>query len=121
MLKKARALEGYRLHGRDGEIGRVDDFVIDDETWTIRYLVIDTCDWWPGKRVLVSPRWIDRVNWGQSKVFVNLHRDNVKQSPEYTEESLITRDYETGLHRHYNRPGYWDDQPASSYENQKNS
>ena len=70
----------------DGEIGHIEDFIIDDETWAIRYLVIDTQNWWPGKKVLVSPLWIERVSWDESKVFANLLRETIKQSPEYTEE-----------------------------------
>jgi hypothetical protein len=97
----------------DGELGHVDDFIIDDQLWAIRYLVIDTKNWWPGKKVLVSPHWIESVNWDQSKVFVNLLREAIKQSPEYTEESLLTRDYETALHQHYNRQGYWVAAPAA--------
>ena len=98
---------GYEIHALDGEIGHVEDFVIDDETWAIRYLVVGTRNWWPGKKVLISPNWIERVSWSASKVFVNLSRDAIKRSPEYTEESLRTRDYEAGLHRHYDRQGYW--------------
>jgi hypothetical protein len=112
-LRSTDAVSGYNIQAADGEIGHVEDFIIDDETWAIRYLTIDTQNWWPGKKVLVSPQWIDRVSWSESKVFVNLSRKTIKQSPEYTEESLLTRDYETGLHRHYNRQGYWVDEPAA--------
>lgn len=112
-LRSTDAVSGYEIEALDGEIGHVDDFIIDDETWAIRYLVIATRNWWPGKKVLVSPQWIERVSWSESKVFINLSRDAIKQSPEYTEESLLTRDYETGLHRHYQRPGYWGDEPAT--------
>ncbi|MGI8965948.1 MAG: PRC-barrel domain-containing protein [Limisphaerales bacterium] len=106
-LRSTDAVRGHYIQAADGEIGHVEDFIIDDETWAIRYLVIDTRNWWPGKKVLVSPHWIERVSWSESKVFVNLLRESIKQSPEYTEASLLTRDYETGLHRHYNRQGYW--------------
>jgi sporulation protein YlmC with PRC-barrel domain len=106
-LRSTHDVSGHNVQAADGEIGHVDDFIIDDETWAIRYLIIDTRNWWPGKKVLVSPQWIERVSWSESKVFVNLPRETIKQSPEYTEESLLTRDYETGLHRHYNRKGYW--------------
>ena len=109
-LRSTHAVSGYHLQALDGEIGHVEDFIIDDETWAIRYLVVGTRNWWPGKRVLVSPQWIERVSWNESKVFVNLDRETIKQSPEYTEESLLTRDYEIGLHRHYNRKGYWVDE-----------
>jgi hypothetical protein len=103
---------GYNIQATDGEIGHVEDFVIDDETWSIRYLIVGTRNWWPGRKVLVSPQWIERVSWSESKVFINLSRETIKQSPEYTEESLLTREYETGLHRHYNRKGYWVGEPA---------
>jgi hypothetical protein len=107
-LRSTAAVRGYNIHAKDGEIGHVDDFVIDDETWAIRYLIVDTRNWWPGKKVLISPQWIERVSWAESEVFVDLQRGTVKKSPEYTEESLLTRNYEIGLHRHYERWGYWD-------------
>jgi hypothetical protein len=106
-LRSSFAVRGYSIQAKDGEIGHVDDFVIDDETWAIRYLIVDTRNWWPGKKVLVSPQWIERVSWEDSKVFVNLLRETIKQSPEYSEESLLTRDYEAKLHGHYGRQGYW--------------
>ena len=108
-LRSTHDMSGHYIQATDGEIGHVEDFVIDYETWAIRYLIIDTNNWWPGKKVLLSPQWIDRISWPESKVFVDLSRDTIKQSPEYTEESLLTRDYETGLHKHYNRQGYWVD------------
>ncbi len=112
-LRSSYEVTGYDIQASDGEIGHIDDFVIDDETWAIRYLIIDTLNLWPGKKVLLSPRWIDRVSWSESKVFVNLSRETIKQSPEYTDESMLNRDYETGLHRHYNREGYWVDEPVA--------
>ncbi len=111
-LRSTHEVSGYHIHASDGEIGHVDDFIIDDETWAIRYLIIDTRNWWPGKKVLISPQWIDRVSWSESKVFVNLSRDTIKQSPEYTEVFLLTRDYETRLHGHYHLQSYWVDESA---------
>ena len=112
-LRSTHKVTGYHVQATDGEIGHVDDFVIDDETWAIRYLVIDTRNWLPGKKILVSPQWIKRVSWSESKVFFDHPREAIKKSPKYSEESLITRDYETGLHQHYNRQGYWIYEPAS--------
>ena len=111
-LRSTYSVSGHHIQAADGEIGHVEDFIIDDETWAIRYLIVNTHNWWAGKKVLVSPQWIERVSWGERKVFVNLSRETIRQSPEYTEESLPTRDYETGLHLHYNRLGYWIDEPA---------
>ena len=112
-LRSTTAVAGYHLQALDGEIGHIEDFVIDDETWAIRYLIVGTKNWWPGKKVLVSPQWIERVSWAESEVFINLSRDTIKESPEYTEESLLSRDYEIGLHHHYNRKGYWIDELAA--------
>jgi hypothetical protein len=111
-LRSTHEVTDYHIQAADGEIGHVEDFIIDDETWAIRYLIIDTRNWLPGKKVLVSPQWIERVSWSERKVFVNHTREIIRQSPEYTEESLLTRDYESVLHRHYNRQGYWVDEPA---------
>lgn len=106
-LRSTQAVSGYDIEGTDGPIGHVEDFIVDVGPWAIRYLLVDTVNWWPGKKVLVAARWVERVSWEESKVFVNLSRAAIKASPEYTEESLVTRDYERRLHEHYNRQGYW--------------
>jgi hypothetical protein len=113
-LRSTQAVTGCDIHAQDGDIGHVEDFVIDDETWAIRYLIVDTQNWWPGKKVLISTRWIERISWEQSKVFINLTREAIKRGPEYTDQTLITRDHEMKLHQHYNREGYWADQLAES-------
>jgi len=111
-LRSTQYVSGYHIQATDGELGHVEDFIIDDKTWAIRYFVIDTGSWWPGKKVLVSPHWIERVSWSESTVFVNIDRAAIKLSPEYTEESLLTRDYEAGLYRHYHRQEYWGDEAS---------
>lgn len=112
-LRSTEEVSGYHLQALDEEIGHVEDFILDEETWAIRYLVVDTKNWWAGKRVLISPRWIERVSWTDSKVFVNLSGDSIKRSPDYTPESL-GREYETGLHGHYGRQGYWADELSAT-------
>ena len=112
-LRSTSDVARYDIEATDGAIGHVEDFVIDDETWAIRYLIVDTRNWWPGKRVLIAPQWIERVSWSESKVFLHLSREAIKQSPEFTDESALTRDYEEALHRHYNRRGYWNDEAAA--------
>jgi hypothetical protein len=111
-LRSMHDVGGHYIEGTDGEIGHVEDFIIDDATWAIRYLVVNTRNWWAGKKVLVSPQWIDRVSWLDSKVFVGLSRDAIKNSPEYSEDALLTRDFEASLYGHYNRKGYWVDELA---------
>jgi sporulation protein YlmC with PRC-barrel domain len=106
-LRSATKVTGYHIEATDGEIGHVEDFIIDDETWEIRYMVVDTRNWLPGKKVLIAPRWIERVSWEDSKVYVNLSREAIKSGPEYDPEAL-NREYEGKLHDHYDRPKYWD-------------
>ncbi len=106
-LRSTREVSGYHIHAEDGEIGHVEDFIVDDETWAIRYLVINTNNWWLGKKVLISPHWLESVNWAKSEVFVNLSREVIRQAPEYTDWSVLTREFEDGLHMHYERQGYW--------------
>jgi len=108
-LRSTSAVSGYDIQASDGEIGHVEDFVINDETWAIRYLVIDTQNWLPGKKILISPQWIERVSWDLSTVFVNLSRDAIKQAPEYSAEALVNREYENEMYKHYHRQGYWVD------------
>ena len=119
-LRSTHDVSGHHIQAADGEIGHVEDFIIDDEAWAIRYLIIDTRNWWPGRKVLMSTRWIDRVSWSEAKVFVTLSRDNIEQSPGYTEDALLTRDYEAELHQHYNQQGYWVDEKEHDPENKRN-
>jgi hypothetical protein len=106
-LRSNESVTGYHIEAADGEIGHVEGFVMDDETWAIRYLEVATRNWWSGKKVLVSPAWIERVSWTDSKVYISLSRDVVKDAPAYVESAPITRKYEDQLHRHYGQPPYW--------------
>ena len=106
-LRSTQDVTGYNILAIDGEIGHVDDFIIDDETWAIRYLVIATRNWLPGKKVLISPEWVKSANWEDLNVSITLSREEIQNSPEFTKDSLLSRDYEIGLHKHYDRPGYW--------------
>jgi Cu+-exporting ATPase len=111
-LRSVHEVTGYHVKAVDGSIGHVEDFVIDDKTWAIRYLIIDTRNWLPGKKVLISPRWIQSVNWGEKSVFVNVPLGTIQRAPEYIGESSLTSEYESDLHRHYGREGYWAEEPV---------
>jgi len=106
-LRSAATVTGYSIEASDGEIGHLDGYVVDDQAWAIRYIDVATRNWWPGKKVLVSPAWIDRVSWPESKVYVGLSRESIKSAPEYFDCTPVTRDYENRLHAHYGRPPYW--------------
>jgi hypothetical protein len=106
-LRSTEAVTGYTIEAADGEIGHLAGFVVDDEAWAIRYIEVATRNWWPGKKVLVSPAWIQRVSWTESRVYAGLSRDAIKRGPEYLESAPITREYEDQLYSHYGRPPYW--------------
>ncbi len=106
-LRSTEGVTGYNIEAADGEIGHLDGFVVDDEAWAIRYIEVATRNWWPGKKVLVSPGWIERVSWADSKVYVGLSREAIQGAPEYGEPMPITREYENRLYLHYGRPPYW--------------
>ena len=106
-LRSANEVRDYHIQGSDDAVGFVDDFIIDDDTWEVRYLVVDTSHWWWGHKVLVAPRWTTDVSWTQRKVFVNLSREEIKSSPSWDPNSVIRREYEARLHAHYGLGGYW--------------
>jgi hypothetical protein len=106
-LRSTEAVTGYHIEAVDGEIGHAAGFLVDDETWAIRYIEVATRNWWPGKKVLVSPAWIERVSWTDSKLYTGLSRQSIQSAPEYLEPARITREYEDRLHSHYGLPPYW--------------
>jgi uncharacterized protein YrrD len=109
-LRSTRSVAGYQLHATDGDLGHVVDYIIDDETWQVRFLVVDTANWLPGRRVLISPQWIKSVEWGEAKVIVDLSREEIKGSPEFDPLQPVSVDYEGKLHDHYGRPSAPDTQ-----------
>lgn len=106
-LRSAREIIGYHLHAKKGEIGHVEDFILEDENWVLRYFVVDTRNWLPGKKVLLSTEWIRDVDWSQSEVFVDIDKREVQDSPEFTPDAPVNREYEMRLYDYYGRPKYW--------------
>jgi uncharacterized protein YrrD len=106
-LRSTKEVAGYHVEAKDGEIGHVEDFFVSDTDWCIRYILVNTRNWLPGRNVLVAPEWIERISWAESKVYVTHTREQVKDSPEFDPSGPLTRDYESDLYLHYNWPGYW--------------
>lgn len=106
-LRSTREVVGYHIQAKNGEIGHVEDFIVDDEAWAIRYMVVDTQNWLPGKKVLVAPVWIESLHWAEAKVRVNLTRAKIKKSPEFDPAAPVNREYEERLYDFYGRPKYW--------------
>ena len=106
-LRSIHEVVGYHILAQGTEIGHVDDFIVDDETWSIRYLVVDTSNWWLGKKVLLAPHWVDEISWADNNVAMGLAPDTIRNSPEWQPDELVNREYETRLYDYYGRPGYW--------------
>lgn len=100
-LRSSAEVTGYYIEARDGEIGHVDDFIIDLKDWSLGYLQVDTRNWWPGKKVLVSPSWIEGVNWQDRKVLIDLKREVIQGAPAYDPSEIITPEYELELFKYY--------------------
>lgn len=107
-LRSTREVIGYRIHAMEGDIGHLDDFIVEDSSWIFRYLVVDTQNWLPGKKVLLAPNWSHEVDWEESKVRVNLNREHVKNSPEFDPSKPVNRELEVRLYDYYGRPKYWE-------------
>lgn len=106
-LRSSREVIGYHIQALDGEIGHVETFLVDDASWRIHYLVVDTRNWLPGKKVLIAPEWIEKFVWKESKVFVDLTTEQIQESPEYDDSFPVERAYEAELYDHYDTAGYW--------------
>ncbi len=115
-LRSCSAVVGYHIHATDGEVGHVDGFLVDDETWAIRYVVVNTSNWWVGHKVLIAPQWIEGVQWSDETVTVDLNREKVKAAPPYDPDAVLDRPREAGLYSHYDRAPYWNAGSTSERE-----
>ena len=100
-LRSIEAVTGYHIHAGDGEIGHVEDFLIEDADWSIRYLVVDTRNWWPGKKVLISPSSAAEIDWTDKLVNLNVDRQQVKDSPAYDASTTVDRAFEERFLTYY--------------------
>ena len=108
-LRSSKVVSGYAVQASDDSIGEVVDFIFDDESWQVRYLVVDPNHWWPcGRKVLLSVQWVESIDWADRTVFTRLTRDQVRKSPEYDNPRGVDRVYEQRLHDAYDRESYWD-------------
>lgn len=100
-LRSFEDVNGYHIHASDGEIGHVADFLIEDGDWTIRYLVVDTKNWWPGKKVLISPRSVKSIAWGDQLVNVDVNRQKVKDGPTYDASAPVDQAFDEKFLTYY--------------------
>jgi hypothetical protein len=107
MLRSMKDLDGYAIHATDGDIGKVTDFYFDDDTWVIRYFVVDTGSWLSSRKVLISPISIGRPNWVENVLPVSITKQQVQDSPPIDTQKPVSRQHEIELLRYYGYPLYW--------------
>jgi uncharacterized protein YceK len=107
MLRSIKQLYGEKLGASDGEIGQVKDFYFDDEKWAIRYVVVDTGAWLPGRQVLLSPHAFGSLQQVGKDLVVNLTRKQIEGGPSIDSHKPVSRQYEEEYYRYYGWPYYW--------------
>jgi hypothetical protein len=105
-LRSVAKVKGYHVHATDGDLGHVENFLADDGNWDIRYLVIATHNWWPGKQVQLAPHAVHTIDWAERHINVNVTRDQVKSSPPWDPLAMVDQIGEQRLHDHFGWPGY---------------
>lgn len=107
MFVHLKDLEGLKIAAEDGEIGHVADVYVDDHQWVVRYVVVTTGSWLFGKKVLISPNAVSRIDWSGGAICVTLSKEQVRNSPDIDTDRPISRQQEAEYHLYYNFPPYW--------------
>jgi hypothetical protein len=81
-LRNMRAVTGHRVEASDGPVGRIAEFIIDDEYWTVRYVVVNTGRLLPSLRVLIAPTWVETISWEDRVVRLSATREELESSHE---------------------------------------
>jgi len=106
-LRSVHSVIGYQIKAKDGDIGHVAGMLFDDKQWTIRYLMLDTSNWWLGHTLLIPPQWAVDIDWASAKVTVPLMRQTIQDAPHYNADLQVNRKLEYDIYRHYGQPAYW--------------
>lgn len=100
-LRSMNEITGYHFRARDGELGHMTDALVEDGDWCVHYLVADTQNWWPGRKVLISPRSVGSISWDERLIILDIDRATVKSAPAYDKAGTFDRDYENRFHDHF--------------------
>jgi hypothetical protein len=106
-LRSADEMRGYHIGASDGAIGHIEDFLLDADGWAVRYVVVGTSNWWVGKQVLLIPRAITGVSWGERTAEVSLTREQIRNGPEFDPAQTVDRAFEERYFGYYGYPVYW--------------
>lgn len=106
-MRSCATVTGYHIEANDGAIGHVADFIVDDHTWEIHYVVVDTSNWWLGHSVMFAPQWLHSVNWLEATVSVDLTMDTIRNAPPLGSVADLGGQPGADVHGHTPRQGYW--------------
>lgn len=97
----SEAVCGYRIHSLDGDIGRLEDLILEEGNWRVRYLGVDTSDWWPGRMVLLAPTWIEHFDRAGKILSVKLDRETIRTAPAYDHSRPPGSEDEARVYQHF--------------------
>jgi sporulation protein YlmC with PRC-barrel domain len=100
-LLSLNEISGYHIEASDGSIGHAADWFIDTSNWEIAYLMIDTRNWLPGKKVAVDKAWVNDITWHDRMIRVELNKEEIGDSPEYHGEKILDRDFINNLSNYH--------------------
>ena len=103
----ANGLRGLRVMNAGEAVGHVDEFYFDDQSWRIRYLVLDVGSWLSGRKVLVSPATIVSLEWDAKSMNIKATKDEIRKSPDVSTELPVALVLEAQIHRHFAWDYYW--------------
>ncbi len=103
-LRSVEEVTGYHIHATDGEIGHLSDLIVQDTDWSIRFLIVDTSNWWMGQKVLISPRSAREIRWAERLIDLDVDRQKIMGSPPYDPDHPIDRAYADRMAAHFATP-----------------
>jgi sporulation protein YlmC with PRC-barrel domain len=102
-LRSFNEVTGYHIAANDGDVGHVDDLLVDDESWTVRFLIVRTGNWFSGKHVLIVPEWVESIRWSERAVHADLSRETVRSRLEFDPSVAISSEFEEHFYDAYAR------------------
>ena len=109
------SVTGAQIAATDGSLGSVSDFFFDDQTWTVRYLVVAIKKWFSRRDVLIATTAVCNPDWGKRRFSVHLTREQVRHSPDVDTEKPVTRQQEIAMTQYFGWPTYWSGFPTGEY------
>ncbi|MEZ6046428.1 MAG: PRC-barrel domain-containing protein [Planctomycetaceae bacterium] len=106
-LRSLNEIKGYSIQCDEGELGHIEELIVDTDSWTLRYVTIDTGRWLPGKKVIIGIDWLTRISWEEQKAYLDLSKTQVRNAPLYDPRTPVNREFEKEIYDYYGRPTYW--------------